>query len=149
MWGDPYGGWAFGSRYLIPTYALLAVGIAFGFSHLNKNWIWLTLFTILFAYSAGVNTLGAITTSTIPTQGEVLSLEQKTGHEEKYTFMRSWEFLNEKYSKIGSKSFVYQTIGKQYLNARQYFYLVYALVLGTAGLGGIFFYRENNKQINK
>src|SRR6202044_2418247 len=28
MWGDPYGGWAFGARYLIPAYAVLSIYIA-------------------------------------------------------------------------------------------------------------------------
>ncbi|HRN47518.1 MAG TPA: hypothetical protein PKW69_05745, partial [Niabella sp.] len=28
MWGDPWGGWAFGSRYLIPSYAIMSIFIA-------------------------------------------------------------------------------------------------------------------------
>lgn len=150
MWGDPYGGWAFGSRYLIPSYAILSIGIALIFSQYYRKWIFLIVFVALFAYSAWVNTLGAITTSTIPTKGEVLLLEEKTGHEEKYTFMRSWEFLNKKYSDIGSKSFAYQVFFKKYLEAREYFFAVYGMILMILILGGIGLFRENyNKRINK
>lgn len=150
MWGDPYGGWAFGSRYLIPTYAVLSIGIGSALYRYNKNWVFMFVFLVLFAYSAWVNTLGAITTSTIPTKAEVLLLEQRTGHEEKYNFMRSWEFLNKKYSDVGSKSFVYQVFVKKYLDARQYFYMVYGIVVLIVVMGGIFFYKENhNKKITK
>lgn len=143
MWGDPYGGWAFGSRYLIPTYAVLSIGIGLGLHGYSRKWIFLIIFLFLFTYSAWVNTLGAVTTSTIPTKAEVLLLEQRTGHEEKYNFMRSWEFLNKKYSSVGSKSFLYQVSFKQYLDSREYFYVVYGAVLLIAFTSGIFFYKES------
>ncbi|HBI17063.1 MAG TPA: hypothetical protein DDY52_02855, partial [Candidatus Moranbacteria bacterium] len=143
MWGDPYGGWAFGSRYLIPTYAILSIGISLGLHAYSRKWIFPIIFILLFTYSAWVNTLGAITTSTIPTKAEVLLLEQRTGHEEKYNFMRSWEFLNKKYSDVGSKSFLYQVSFKKHLDSREYFYVVYGAVLLIAFAGGIFFYKEN------
>lgn len=150
MWGDPYGGWAFGSRYLIPAYAILSIGIASVLSRYCKKWIFLIVFIALFAYSAWVNTLGAVTTSTIPTKGEVLLLEEKTGHEEKYNFMRSWEFLNKKYSDIGSKSFAYQVFFQKHLEAKEYFFGVYGMVLLIFFLGGVALFRENyNKRINK
>ncbi len=129
MWGDPWGGWAFGSRYLIPSYALLAIALPFGFSLPRFRSVFLGIFILLFAYSAWVNTLGAVTSSANPPKVQVLAIEQQTGHEEKYTFLRNWEFLHEKYQSIGSKSFVYQSWAKQYFSAPHYFGFVYIQVL--------------------
>lgn len=150
MWGDPYGGWAFGSRYLIPSYAILSIGIALGFSAWKRRWIFSILFLILFTYSSWVNTLGAITTSAIPTRAEVLSLEEKSGHEEKYNFMRSWELLNKKYSDIGSKSFLYQAKFKNMMSAKQYFYSIYGLIMliTVSGVAGLYL-EKFNKKVNK
>lgn len=149
LWGDPDGGWAFGSRYLIPTYALLAIGIAFGFSEWKWKTVFITFFVPLLAYSVWVNTLGALTTSANPPQVEVLALEKQTGHEQKYTFMRNWEFLHQKYEKIGSKSFVYQTWAKNYLSARQYFFSVYAFAMFVFVLTFVGMLMENYLKIKK
>ena len=147
MWGDPQGGWAFGSRYLIPTYALLALGLSFGFS----EWKWKTWFLVafipLFIYSAWVNSLGAVTSSANPPKVEVLSLEKQSHHEQKYTFMRNWEYLHQKYEKVGSKSFLYQAGLKHYVTALQYQSIVFGLVLLTGALlgAGAFFERRSKK----
>lgn len=134
MWDDPWGGWAFGSRYLIPTYALLSLGIAFILSHWKHRLIAVMLFAPLFIFSLWVNSLGALTTSANPPQVEVLALEKQSGHEEKYTFLRNYEYLHEKYQKIGSKAFVYQSGAKRYLSAPEYHMIVFTLLLFIAGL---------------
>lgn len=129
MWGDPWGGWAFGSRYLIPSYAILSIFIALLFTYWRKR-IWLlVIFLILFSYSAAVNTLGAITTSAIPPQVEVLNLEKLSGIVQRYTYQRNWEFL----LAGNSKSFVYQTFAKHYLSPVQYFEFLAGLII-LAGL---------------
>ncbi len=127
MWGDPWGGWAFGSRYLIPTYALLCVGLAISLTHWRKNIIFLTIFIALFIYSVRINALGALGTSTIPPQVEVLALEKITGQIQKYNFERSRDYLYEQ----GSKSFVYQTIARKSMTAPQYYALVSSLIIAT------------------
>src|SRR3989344_4386738 len=149
LWGDSQGGWAFGSRYLIPTYALLGVGIAFGFSRWRWKALFMALFIPLFIYSAWVNTLGAVMTSANPPEVEILALEKQTGHEQKYTFMRNWEFLHEKHEKIGSKSFVYQVWAKKYLSAPEYFFSVYALVSFVFGLAFIGMLVENYRNMKR
>ena len=146
MWGDPQGGWAFGSRYLIPSYALLSLGIAFPFSEWKWKKFFLVLFIPLFIYSAWVNSLGAVTSSANPPKVEVLSLEKQTGHEQKYTFLRNWEFLHQKYEKVGSKSFLYQAGLKHHLSALEYQSLVFGLVLFTATLLGLGFFLEGRVQ---
>jgi hypothetical protein len=130
MWGDPWGGWAFGSRYLIPTYALLAIGVAHALSRWRHSLMALLVFVPLFIFSLWVNTLGAVTSLANPPEVQVLSLEKQSGHEQKYTFMRNWEFLNGKYEPvIGSKAFIYQVWGKKVMTARAYHGAVFGLGL--------------------
>lgn len=134
MWGDPWGGWAFGSRYLIPTYALLAIGVGLALSHWQWKKLLLVIFLPLFMYSAWVNSLGAITTSLNPPKVQVLSLEQDTGHEEKYTFIRNWEFLHGKYDSVESKAFIYQVWAKKHMSATEYHRGVFGLIVLLAGM---------------
>lgn len=128
MWGDPYGGWAFGSRYLIPSYAMLAIGIGIILTQWRKNIIFLIVFFALFNYSAKINILGALTSNANPPQIEILELEKMTGRIEKYTYERNRQYLEEK----GSKSFVFQTYFKDKATAQNYYYLVYGLIVAVA-----------------
>src|SRR3972149_4358329 len=68
-WGDPWGGWAYGPRYLIPSMAVLSLFIG-GWVSINKspaiNIVKKILAYILFLYSSGIALLGAITTNAIP-----------------------------------------------------------------------------------
>ncbi len=129
MWGDPWGGWAFGSRYLIPGYAILSIFIGLLLTYWRKYILFLIVFLILFSYSAAVNTLGAITTSAMPPQVEVLNLEKLSGIVQKYTYERNWDFL----VAGNSKSFIYQTVVKNYLTATQYYEILAGLII-FAGL---------------
>ncbi len=117
MWGDPWGGWAFGSRYLIPSYAILSIFFALLLTYWNKKtWLYILILPILF-YSIAVNTLGAITTSAIPPKVEVLELETLSGIVQRYTYQRNWEFLVAGHS----KSFVYQTYLTKYMTPVQFY----------------------------
>ncbi|NTW45466.1 MAG: hypothetical protein HGB18_00230 [Candidatus Moranbacteria bacterium] len=125
MWGDPWGGWSFGSRYLVPTYAVLCLAATVAVEQWRKNRIFMLVFLLIFGYSLWINVLGALGTNAIPPQAEVLALEQLTGHEEKYTYQRSWDYLVVN----GSKSLVYQTIAKQEITGIQYY-----LIVGSIGM---------------
>ncbi|MDP3888566.1 MAG: hypothetical protein Q8Q24_00835, partial [bacterium] len=120
MWGDPWGGWAFGSRYLIPSYAILSIFIALLLTYWRKKYIFLALFALVAFYSITVNTLGAITTSAVPPQVEVLNLEKLSGMVQRYTYQRNWEFL----LAGNSKSFAYQTFLKDYLTPLQFYQIL-------------------------
>ena len=74
------------------------------------------LFFIVSLYSLWVNALGAITTNRNPPQAEVLALEKASGKQERYSFDRNLEFLKEN----KSKSVVYNSWAKSYVNAGQY-----------------------------
>ncbi len=128
MWGDPYGGWSFGSRYLIPTYAMLGIGIGIFLTHWKKNTAVLIIFFAVFIYSARVNTLGALTSNTNPPRVEVLALEQLTHKEQKYTYERNQQYLEEK----GSKSFVFQAYLKNKISAQEYYRIVSGLIIAVS-----------------
>lgn len=125
MWGDPWGGWAFGSRYLIPIYAVMAIFIGIALTQIRKKWLLLVLFYPIFIYSILVNTLGALTTSANPPKVEALPLEAISGKRERYSYDRNWEFL----TSGRSKSFIFQTWGYKYLSSTQYYYLVAGIII--------------------
>jgi hypothetical protein len=128
MWNDPYGGWAFGSRYLIPAYAVLGVALAVGLDALKRYWVVLLLFLIVLTYSIGVNTVGALTTSANPPKTEVLALEKLSGRQEKYTYERNIDYLKQN----GSKSFAYNMWFKKYVNPVEYFWIIAGTLTGIA-----------------
>lgn len=125
MWGDPWGGWAFGSRYMIPAYAMLGIGIGIMLSEWRKSWIMLVLFFLVLSYSIAINTLGAITSHANPPQHEVLLLEKTSGKIQKYTYERNWDYLHI----TGSKSFFYQTIVHSWMSAVTYYYCIVGIII--------------------
>lgn len=128
MWGDPWGGWAFGSRYMIPAYSILSIFVGIALTKFKKNWFMVGLFWLLLTYSVGVNTLGALTTSANPPEVQVLALEKLSGQRQRYSYDRNWEYL----ANGGSKSFFYQTFLKNTIPAETYFFVI----AGTISLIG-------------
>lgn len=125
MWGDPYGGWAFGARYLIPAYSILAICLALLLSYLGKKKIFIFFFFLVFSYSVMVNTLGALTSNDNPPKIEAEALANETHHEVSYTYMRNVDILNTNYS----RSFIFQTYANDYLSAWEYYGSVVILIL--------------------
>ena len=145
MWGDPWGGWAFGSRYLIPSYALFSIFIAFFLTRFHKSILFLSIFFLIMAYSICVNTLGAITSSANPPQTEVLQLEKLSGIVQKYTYARNYDFL----MSGNSKSFMFQTYAHKYLTAFQYYGLLVLIIIGVSqtALIKLYFSKEEHDQV--
>jgi len=100
MWWDPWGGWAFGPRYLVPAAAFLAVllGVAM-FYHGRKLWFGVFYLSLL-AYSLIVNAAGVLTTSMIPPSVEIDYARFPT-----LTFLHNFNLLNQG----RSSSFFYNT----------------------------------------
>lgn len=125
FWGDPWGGWSFGSRYLIPSYAILTVFMSLFLSEIDKkSIITKESFYLVAIYSLSINTLGAVTTTLIPPKVEVQFLEDFTKRVEKYTYLRNLDYLFENHS----ESFVFN----EYLSNRiplVYFYLIIITLL--------------------
>ena len=72
---DPWGGWAFGPRYLIPSLPFLSILVGFGYQYLMKKDIVakISIFILLF-YSVAVALLGPLTTNAIPPEVEAKAL---------------------------------------------------------------------------
>lgn len=145
MWGDPYGGWAFGSRYLVPTYALASIALAFALSHWRKSLIFISLFFVVCGYSVWVNALGAITSSRNPPQVQVLSLEKISGVQEKYTFERDHDLL-----KRGIiKSIVYKEFASRFFSPTEYHTFIVSIILIVIGcLQGLLFIRSRRSHVS-
>lgn len=133
LWGDPWGGWAFGSRYLIPSYAVLSIFISIALTRLSKSKILLSLFSILMVYSIAINTLGAVTTSANPPKTEISALEQLSGTQERYTYARNWEYLKT----TGSKAFFYRQFFSDRVDVKT-FYFVLVGILSAISIGLIY-----------
>lgn len=120
MWGDPWGGWAFGSRYLIPGYALASILLAGCLPKLSKRPLYIFIFFIIIFYSVSVNTVGAVTSISNPPKIEASALEAVSGKLEKYTFERNFDYLLEG----KSKSFIYGLVFKKYMSPLSYYLVV-------------------------
>lgn len=120
-WGDPWGGWAFGPRYMILSISILSLFAAYWVS-MNGSAVWrrLTIF-ILFAYSSAVSLLGALTTNAVPPKIEAIPLGAK------YSYLRTFDFFQEG----RSGSFIFNTYADQQMTLQQYGVLIYSALLLT------------------
>lgn len=130
LWGDPWGGWAFGSRYLIPSYAVASILLAQLISEYSRNKPFSILFFLVFSYSAFIGTLGALTTNKIPPKVQVLALEKVSGKVEYYDEARNWQYLQQH----GSNSFFYHLFFNEFMSAEVYLFIMVALILGVTGI---------------
>ena len=126
-WGDPWGGWAYGPRYLIPSMAVLSLFIG-GWVSINKspaiNIVKKILAYILFLYSSGIALLGAITTNAIPPKVEADYFHLK------YNFLRNYDY----FSRGESGSFIYNTYLSGSLTLQEYFVILYIALALIAGI---------------
>jgi len=141
MWGDPWGGWAFGSRYLIPAYALAAILLSLALDRFSKKIIPFLFVLVVLIYSISVNTLGAITSNRNPPEVEAIALQEITNRIEPVSFDRNLEFLQDN----RSKSYVYQEYFSDTLLATEYYVIVLMLTLSVPVIG--FFYMFFTRKI--
>lgn len=141
MWGDPWGGWAFGSRYLIPAYATLSLFVGAYLSKYRHHALALSVFLLLAGYSVYINTAGALGTAASPPKAEVLLLESRSHKRERYSYDRALEFLQ-----TGkSKSFVWQTWLNGRISAWDYYRLIAGSITAVVGLLTITLYVQRDK----
>lgn len=70
MFSDPWGGWSFGARYMIPAIAVMSPLIAVALTVKRRNLLLLALVLALTLFSVRTGVLGAITTNAIPPKQE-------------------------------------------------------------------------------
>lgn len=126
MFGDPWGGWSFGPRYLIPATAVLCSGIGIAVSKFGKKWFFIILFFLLLFYSVAVSSLGALTTNAIPPKIEAIHLDNPIP----YTYEYNLELINKNFT----GSLVYNVLLSGQMTARSYLYIYIGLVFGLLGI---------------
>jgi len=127
MFLDPWGGWAFGPRYLIPVSALLSIFIGFSVNRYKTNPLFVCLFLVLLTYSLWVNILGALTTNEIPPQVEAVNLITPIP----YTYEYNLQLLQKNFS----SSLIFNLFLINKLPAKIFFYIYVGVALAlTSGL---------------
>ena len=111
MFGDPWGGWSFGPRYLIPATALACLFIGHALQRFGRNLIFASVFFLTCLYSSYIAFLGALTTNAVPPKQEAKMLPDPIPYTYKYN--------NQLLSKNTSGSLVYNLFLNQYLSAQQ------------------------------
>ncbi len=114
-WGDPWGGWAFGPRYLIPAMAILSLFAAKWVTLAKHNLIRRIITFILMTYSIAIALLGVLTSNAIPPKVEADYLH--TG----YNFLQNEKYLFHNQS----SSFFYNTFLHQSVTLPMYFAYIY------------------------
>ncbi len=143
MWGDPWGGWSFGSRYMVPSFALMAILLGVALTRFGKNTIFMIVFATTLAYSTHVNILGAVSTSNIPPKVEVLALESVTGKVERYTEKRGYDYL----ARDVSRSFIFNNYLKGNMRAWDFYHMLMYTYIAFGGLmvASYYLFNTNSK----
>lgn len=121
-WGDPWGGWAYGPRYLIPTMAILSLftgQLLFTIKNGILSIITRIVAFILIIYSSAVALLGALTTNAVPPKVEADYLKMN------YNFMHNLIFFNE--GKSGS--FMFNTYFSRFVTLQNYYLIILTSIL--------------------
>lgn len=139
MFGDPWGGWSFGPRYLIPSAALASSGIGYLLWRLRKNILFMTGFILVLLYSIAVSLLGALTTNAIPPKVEAINLPDPIP----YTFDYNLKLLD--LNQLSS--LVYNSFFANVTSGGSYFLIVFAIavLLFAVPLIGMYFLREEKR----
>lgn len=92
MFGDPYGGWAFGSRYVLAIFPELAILMALGLARWQKRYQLLAsqiFYSLVFMYSSAVSLLAPLTTNVLPPTVEALPLGLESTYRENITLLQN------------------------------------------------------------
>lgn len=122
MWGDPFGGWAFGPRYLIPAFAFMSIFLAAAITRYIRNVWFKVILSLLFVYSVCVNLLGALTTNQVPPKIEAIPLGMN------WNYLLNWQMFT---SGVTS-SFFYKTIASDFMSLYSYAGIILALITLTS-----------------
>lgn len=116
MFGDPWGGWSFGPRYLIPAAGLTSILLAMAIDRHGKNLLFIALFTLLGLHSIQLATASVLTTATIPPKVEAEQLDVFIP----YTYTYNFQLLE-----AGrTSSLLYKTYLSEHLSVYQYWQII-------------------------
>ncbi len=135
MFIDPWGGWAFGPRYLIPSAAVLAGGLGYLLLKWAKKPVFIIIFFLLFTYSVGISVLGALTTNSIAPKVEAEQFKPAIP----YTYEYNLKFIDNN----RSGNLLYNSWLYNYLTLKSFWYLSTAVIVLTGMLGYLYLFNEN------
>lgn len=118
--GDPWGGWAYGPRYLIPSMAILSI---FSVIWLQQNAFRIlrkVVFFLLFGYSAAIALLGVLTTNVVPPKIEAIPLKLPY-----YNFLLNYHLI----LNGTTSNFIYKTYLASRFSLLNYFFLIYGIII--------------------
>lgn len=121
--GDPWGGWSYGPRYLIPIMSILGLGLGLSL-HTFKSIIFRICVLLMFAYGLVINLTGVLTTNQLPADIEAKTLGLD------YTYFYNFDLLTEGMN----SSFLYQQIFNHFISTQHYFVMIYSLGLTIAAV---------------
>jgi len=127
VFGDPWGGWAFGPRYLIPSAAIAAAGVGIILQQVANNLLLKVAVLITCIYSIVVSLAGATTTNLIPPKVEAIHLAKPVP----YTYEYNLDLIF-KQNKTGS--LIFSNLSSLASLKTQYLAWVWIVSLGFIGL---------------
>lgn len=116
--GDPWGGWSYGSRYLIPTMGILSI---FTGLWVSKGGWRRQIFYSLFVASAGIALLGALTSNLIPPKPEAFGIGLQSN------ILLNWNLLRAN----TTGGFVYNTFLAKIISLKIYYVFILSLLSVT------------------
>lgn len=138
MFGDPWGGWAFGPRYLIPAASLMAASVGVAVSHFKKNYLFAFAFLSLFTFSTYISILGAITTNSIPPKVEAINFKPPIHYTPKFNY----QFV----TRNNSSNLFFNVFLKGKISLSTY---LFALISITSSLGILLYVLSSLKKEDK
>lgn len=140
MFGDPYGGWSFGPRYMIPAAAVIAPGIGVFLQKWGRNFLIAIGFFVMAGYSIWLATVGAMTTNAIPPKQEAMFLSTPIP----YTYQYNLDFINKNFS----SSLFYNVVLDGVVSVAQYVnFYVGTVISMTALLYAAFLVSQSSRSV--
>lgn len=127
-WGDPWGGYAFGPRYIIQSMPWLALFAAAFLAAVPSGWKSYAArgtALLLFMFSSAVALLGVLTTTQIPPKSAGILLPAHA-----YNYLLSLTY----FEKGETGSFIFNTYLSHSVTLLGYFILIYGLLVIIAGI---------------
>ncbi len=138
MFGDPWGGWAFGPRYLIPGDAALSILIALAIDTYRRHLLFNSIVLVLVFYSIYINVLGMMTTTSIPPKQEAEALTKPIPYT--YQYNQNLSGTN------NSKSYLYTTYLRDIVELNSFIIIYSSLVFLILALPYMrFWWKEKEK----
>jgi len=120
MFGDPWGGWSFGPRYMMPAAAALCIMLGYSAAAYKEKTMYTIILFIFLAYSIFVNSMGMLTTTQIPPKQEAIFLSSYIP----YTYAYNINLIE----KDQSRSYIYNAYLQNRISIKQ-FHIYYAITI--------------------